>query len=394
MKIIIFLPHLNYGGISRTASDLSCALPPSIKQHIVLLEDRVAYPYRGILHILGERCRKRLLVPGLRLLLNAIAFRRLLAKIEPDAVIAFHHDPREINYLAGLSLSHMQYRTVTVVLGVHSQAHQHPAKIRTRLHNLLVGEIYRKAHRIIACTQGVKADLLSSFKIEPGKIEVIPSAVDPGKIRRMASDPVDHPWFLEKIPIVISVGRFVREKNQRDLLKAFALIRKDRNCRLVLVGEGEMRDELRRLAADLKISNEVFFTGFQDNPFKFLARAEVFVLPSLHEAQGIAVVEALAVGCPVVAYDCPVGPREMLSPRNPAVSSSANIDYAEYGVLVPVGNVELLAQAILNLLNDGKLRHRYVKLGVDRALQFNMKDMISGYLKAITFDRASNYGEK
>jgi glycosyltransferase involved in cell wall biosynthesis len=160
-------------------------------------------------------------------------------------------------------------------------------------------------------------------------------------------------------------------------------VRKQKCCRLVFIGDGIMRDALTRLAQDLGVAEDVLFTGFQSNPHKFVARSRVFAFPSLFEAQGLVLVEAMAVGCPVVAYDCPVGPREMLAPGTRKSMGISDIEEASYGLLVPPGNVEVFAQAIMRLLEDLTLRDRYARAGKERATHFNVQEMVDKYQRVL-----------
>lgn len=370
--------------MSRVASDVSCRLPESVRQTIVLLEDRVEIPYQGRLLILGKNCLKPLPVRGLRLLLNVLKFRRVLKGVKPDVVLAFHHDARVINLLSGTLLPTLRYATVLAVQGVASQYGKHSAGSRGRLHRFLVLWTLKRADRIIACSEGVKSDLVAAYGAPKEKIEAIYNSVDADKIRTMASETVEHPWFSEKIPIVTLSGRLVFEKNQSDLVRAFALVRKERPCRLVLIGDGKHRDAIAGLADELGVSKDVLFTGYQKNPFKFISRSAVFAFPSIYEALALALVEAMAVGCPIVAYDCPVGPRELLAPGTARPSSLHGIEQAEYGLLVPVGDVQALAKGILQLLEDTALRERYSRLVMERSAHFNLRDMVDAYFKVLS----------
>jgi glycosyltransferase involved in cell wall biosynthesis len=335
------------------------------------------------LRILDKNCRKRLPVKGLRLLLNAMKFRKIVKEVKPDVVLCFNHDARAINLLAKVLLPLTRYATIIAALGVATQYGKYFAGSRNRLHRLLVFLLFRHADRVIAIAQGVKSDLVSGFKVDGRKIDVVYGSVDFPKALDLASETVDHPWFFDNMPIIVLSGRFVFEKNQADLLKAFARVRTQKTCRLVLIGDGKERDALVHLADSLDISKDVLFLGVQKNPFKFVARSSVFAFPSLFEAQGLVLIEAMAVGCPVVAYDCPVGPREMLAPGTKEPVCGDDIEKAEYGLLVPLGNVEVFAKAILMLLDDARLRDGYSKLGVERAKHFDAQDMADKYLDII-----------
>jgi len=364
-------------------SDVSCRLPESVNQTVVLLENRVEYPYRGRLRILGENCLKRLPVKGLRLGLNVLRFRKMIREVKPDVVLCFNHDARAINLLAKISLPGVRYRTCIAALGVASQYEKYFAGSRNRLHRWLVLKILGHADGIMAITEGVKEDLVARFNVSPGKIHLINGAVDFDKAVELASENVDHPWFSQDTPIVVLPGRLVFEKNQADLLKAFARVRQQRPCRLALIGNGAEQGALQILAESLGVSKEVLFLGYQQNPFKYVARSTVFAFPSLFEAQGLVLIEAMAVGCPIVAYDCPVGPREMLAPGTRGPVRGDHIEEAPYGLLVRPGNVEIFAQAILRLLEDSRLRDSYSRLGKERARHFDPQEMADRYYRVL-----------
>ncbi len=383
LSLILFTTSAGWAGLSRILSDVSCGLPEGVHQTIVLLENRMAYPHRAHLRILGENCSKRLPIKGLRILLNAMKFRKLLKELKPDAILVFHHDARAINYLAQMSLPMSRCKTIIAALDVPTQYKKYFPGSRNRLHNLLVFLILKHAHRIIATAEAVKSDLVAGFRVENDKIDVVYAGVDSQKVREMASDGVEHPWFSENIPIVVTSGRFIFQKNQADLLKAFALVVMEKSCRLVLVGDGVEKSALSRLAGDLGIADSVLFLGYQNNPFKYVARCSIFAFPSLFDAQPLVLLETMAVGCPIVAYDCPGGTREMLAPGTKSPIDPGGIEEAAYGLLVPTGNVEALAKAIGQLLDDPQLRGKYSRLGRERATHFSIQDMAENYFNAI-----------
>ncbi|HTY63511.1 MAG TPA: glycosyltransferase [Acidobacteriota bacterium] len=382
-SILFVLNSMYWGGIGRIISDVSCRLPESIRQTFVLLQDKAVYPYRGRLFVLQKSSGRHRPVRIPNLLQNGLRLRRILKEVKPDIVVALHHDSRTVHLLAKASLPAMRYKTVMADLGMAAHYSKYLGGARKQVYGWLVSLALRQADRIIAIAEGVKADLVAGFGVDQRKIDVIYGSVDPEQVRQMAAESVEHPWFSEDIPIIVLSGRLVFEKNQADLLRACADVRKSIACRLVLVGDGVEKGNLIRLARDLGIAEDVLFTGFQANPHKFVARSSVFAFPSVFEAQGLVMVEAMAVGCPVVAYDCPVGPREMLAPGTTASSEMRDIEEARYGILVPSGNVQALGKAILKLLGDPQLRERYSRIARERATQFNAQDMAEKYLNTI-----------
>jgi glycosyltransferase involved in cell wall biosynthesis len=383
LNILFILNSMYWGGIGRILSDVSCRLPENISQTFVLLENKAVYPYHGHLFILQKSHSKHLPVRALNVLQSVMKFRRILKEVKPDVVLSFHHDARIVNLLAKMFLPAMGYRTIVADLGLASHYRKYLGGFRKQVYRVLVSLALKQAHRIIAIAEGVKADLIDGFGLDQSKIDVVYGSVDPEQASHMALESTEHPWFSEHVPLIALSGRLVFEKNQADLLKAFAIARKNTPCRLVLIGDGVERDNLVRLAHDLGIAENVLFTGFQSNPHKFVARSSVFAFPSLFEAQGLVMVEAMAVGCPVVAYDCPVGPREMLAPGTSPPAHPWEIEEARYGILVPAGNVASLAKAILKLLGDAPLRERYSHIARERATHFNAQDMAQKYLNTI-----------
>lgn len=383
MNLILFSGAIGYGGLGRILSEVSCRLPENVSRTIVLMEHRTVYPYQGRLRILGQNCLRPHPIKGLRLLLNALKFRRILREIKPDVVLCFNHDARAANFLAKMTLPHMRYRTVIAALGVATQYERYFAGSRKPLHRLLVFLLLKHADRIIATTNGVRSDLVAGFRVDPGKIDVVYGSVDLQRACELASEAVDHPWFGRDVPIVALTGRLVFEKNHADLLKAFAILRGERPCRLVFIGDGPEQSALEDMARSLGISSDVLFLGYQKNPFKFVSKSSVFAFPSLFEAQGLVLIEAMAVGCPIVAYDCPVGPREMLAPGTTGSVRGNTIEEAAYGLLVPTGNVEMFAKAILRLLEDATLHARYSNLGKERAAHFDPQNMADGYYRVL-----------
>ena len=139
--------------------------------------------------------------------------------------------------------------------------------------------------------------------------------------------------------MILGVGRLTQAKDFPTLIRAFALVRKKRAARLMILGEGEERPKLEALVRELGLEREVTLPGFVDNPYKYMKRAAVFVLSSKWEGFGNVLVEAMALGTPVVSTDCPSGPAEIL-------------ENGRWGRLVPVGDVYALAEAIIETLDE------------------------------------------
>ncbi|HWA31420.1 MAG TPA: glycosyltransferase [Rhizomicrobium sp.] len=197
---------------------------------------------------------------------------------------------------------------------------------------------YRAADAIVAVSRGVADDLARFGHLPQSKIRVVHNPVFDGDIETMASVRPCHPWFdPPEPPIILAVGRLHRQKGFDVLLEAFAIARAQIDCRLVILGEGPERPALMAAAEKLGLAYDIDMPGFVENPFALMARAGVFVLSSRWEGFPNALVEAMACGAPVVATDCPSGPREIL-------------DGCQYGALVPVENPHALGGALIAAL--------------------------------------------
>lgn len=195
---------------------------------------------------------------------------------------------------------------------------------------------YPRATKVIAVSHGVKRSLVAHARVAARHIEVIYNPVIGPELRsghrcRPAVLPAD------SVPNIVGMGRLVPEKDFPTLLRAFARLLEQRSARLLILGEGPERAALQDLVQELGVERAVSLPGFVSNAYDYLAHADLFALSSQREGLPTVVIEALALGTPVVATDCPSGPREILAD-------------GRYGPLVPVGDSAALAAAMLEAL--------------------------------------------
>jgi glycosyltransferase involved in cell wall biosynthesis len=227
--------------------------------------------------------------------------------------------------------------------------------------------LYRHADVIVAIASDMTADLARIARLDPARITTIPvNPVVTPALRQAAAEKPDHPWFDGDLPIVLGVGRLDRQKDFMTLLRAFERLRAVRPCRLMIVGEGPSRGELEGARAASPFAEDIALPGFTVRPFSYMANCSVFVLSSRYEGQPNVLIEALACGAPVVATDCPSGPRDIL-------------EEGRYGRLVSVGDAVTMAQAISTTL-DAPL-HR--KLSQARGYDLTLAKSTAIYLDAL-----------
>jgi len=390
-KIIFLIPTLYGGGAERVVSELSSNLPDSLSQYIVLFRNKIGYPHRANVIVLdaSDATSGNLATKAVDIFQRVIKFRRVVKDVKPDLVFSLLQG-NTVNMLVRLSLRGSGYRTIVSERTATSKIGLITKGLYGFLNRTMMKMLYNRADRIIAVSEGVREDLALNFNVKKDKISVIYNPVDAEKIRALAAEAVDHPWFGKSdIPVIINVGRLAAQKNQKDLVIACAELRKRTACRLVIIGEGELKDELAKLAGVLGVSDDVAFLGFQENPFKYMARSSVFVLSSLFEGFPNALVEAMALGCPVVASDCLTGPREILAPGLAASSSIDGLLCAKYGLLFRPGDVRSMVSGIRTFLEDADLRARYSRLGQERARDFSIDKIVSAYLNIFKGDSSA-----
>jgi glycosyltransferase involved in cell wall biosynthesis len=228
--------------------------------------------------------------------------------------------------------------------------------------------LYRLADAVLVPSRGAAADLAALARLPPALVRVVPSPIVGPALHALAAEPAGHPWFADagERPLV-GVGELSERKDFATLVRAFARLHADRpGARLVILGEGRRRAELEQLARALGIADAVSLPGFVTNPYAYLARAAGFALSSRWEGMPVALLEALSLGVPSVACDCPSGPREVLAD-------------GRYGPLVPVGDDAALATALGELL-DRPLPKAMLQ---EAARPYTVEASASAYLAAL-----------
>ncbi len=246
----------------------------------------------------------------------------------------------------------------------------HRGPLERLLQRSSMSRLYRWAHKVIVPSQGVAENMAAYTGLPIDHIEVVPSPVVPESLFHQPQPRPDHPWFQPgEPPVVLGVGELSARKDFATLVRAFAIVRSQHPCRLVILGHGRLREELILLAKELGVGRDVDLPGFKPTPYRYMAHAAVFAFTSLWEGNPFVLPEALAVGTPVVATDCPSGPREVLQ-------------NGRYGHLVAVGDINALAEAILKTL-QAPLPADTLR---EAARPYEIECSTTAYLKAMGLD--------
>ncbi|MBV6624294.1 MAG: glycosyltransferase [Rivularia sp. (in: Bacteria)] len=330
--IAIFLRCLYGGGAERILLNLArCFVEQELKVDMVLAkaEGSLLKQLPAEIRLIDLKAQSKLgTIPKLV---------QYLRREEPKSMLAALHYPCEIALLAK-RIAGVSTRVVVSERNHLSLEAKRIPQLSVRLTPLAARLLYPWADGIVAISQGVGKDLANVTRLPLERIDTIYNPILTPEVFAKAKEPVDHPWFQPgEPPVIIAVGRLYPQKDYPTLLRAFARVHQVQPCRLVILGEGPEKDNIKDLICELGLQEDVAMLGFVDNPHAYMAHSAVFVLSSAWEGFGNVVAEALAVGTPVVSTNCHSGPAEILAD-------------GKYGELTPVGEPDAMAGAILKVL--------------------------------------------
>jgi glycosyltransferase involved in cell wall biosynthesis len=362
-RLAIYLPSLGGGGAERIMVTLANAFASrGIKTDLVLAKAEGPY-----LNEVSANVRVVALGAS-RVATSLPALMSYLRQEQPDAILSALTHANVIALLAR-RLTCVKTRLVVSEHISLRPALRHATLWRSRWLMYFMRWTYPWADGVIAVSKGVADDLVASTGLSKDRIDYIYNPIGASVLRQKAEQPFWHPWFaLGEPPVVLGAGRLTAQKDFATLIRAVAKLCKFRRVRLVILGEGELRSNLQALIDELGLSEDVIMPGFCENPFGWMQKADLFVLSSVFEGLPGVLIEAMSYDLPVVSTDCPSGPSEIL-------------ENGRWGRLVPVGDVDALAHAMLNTLDDVARPDVAV-----RAADFSVDSAVASYLRMLGFE--------
>ncbi len=299
------------------------------------------------------------------LLRSTTLLSRYLRQEQPIALLSALEDTNLVALLAK-QLARVKIPLIVTVHNNLSQESHNATSLKRKYVPYIIPLFYPLADAVVAVSQGVANDL-KKLSLRSNNIKVIYNPIVTPELTKNVHKSLEHPWFATgEPPVILGVGRLNQQKDFLTLIRAFAKVRQQLPARLIILGEGEERSSLELLVKELNLNNDVALPGFVDNPYIYMAKAAVLVLSSGWEGFGNVLVEAMAVGTPVVATDCPSGPAEIL-------------ENGKYGALVPVGDENKMAEAIIETIHYPPEPEFLIK----RGQEFSVKEAVSKYQKAL-----------
>jgi glycosyltransferase involved in cell wall biosynthesis len=358
-RIALFLGSFGGGGIERITAHLAHGLvQENVKIDLILNRNDSTHLWRmpsDIRIIDLKQPRLSMSLPGLV---------KYLRQECPFAMLAADHYLNELALL-GKYLSGVQTRIVIAEHNQLSKTTNNTGKLKARLAPIFARLLYPWADEIIAVSHGVAADLAHTASLPLERIQTIYNPVITQDLLVSAQEPVEHAWFNSDVPVILGVGKLEAQKDFPTLIRAFAKVRQVKRSRLVILGWGPDRPQLEGLIRELELNDDVDLPGYVQNPYAYMSKSAVFVLSSAWEGLPTVLIEAMALGTPVVSTNCESGPSEILAD-------------GKYGTLTPVGDYDDLASAILAVLSD-----KPEPIDSNWLKQFDLETATQNYLKIL-----------
>lgn len=255
-------------------------------------------------------------------------------------------------------------RSTPVAVSVHNNI----GAEYTAEHLRMAKTLYPTADAVVAVSNGVAGEAERTLEVEAEKIRTIYNPISPAAIWRLAQEPLTHPWFSDgQPPVILTAGRETPAKDYRTLIEAFAMVCRKRAARLAIAGSfsESYKSDILSHARTLGVEQEMQFLGFDENLFRYMRRAGLFVLSSRWEGLPMVLLEALACGTPVASADAPYGPCEIL-------------EGGRWGKLAAVGDASALSQAMVETLEGDRPSEEALKR---RAADFSRERAADAYIE-------------
>ncbi|WP_339654727.1 glycosyltransferase [uncultured Maribacter sp.] len=376
MRIAILIYSLAGGGAERVISYLLPYLKnKGIEVHLVLMNNTISYdipsdiPIHYIEQSQGDESGilKLLKLPGL-----AYKYAKLLNKLEITHSFAMLTRPSYINILSRYFTS----RKFKLVISERS----HPSmqygygNLQSKINNFLIKLLYPKADTIICNSRGNGDDLIQNYNVNANKITIIHNPIDIDKINKVHK--IESVFNSEKFNLV-TIGRMDAGKNHELLIRSIEGIK---NVHLYILGNGSLRSYLEDLVTDKKLQDNVTFLGFDNNPYKYLKAADLFVFGSNHEGFPNVLLEAMCCGLPILSTNCKSGPDEILELKTP---TNNDIMVTDYGILTPINNLELFKKGLTYCLDHPEFLKSCKINAASRILDFEREPILEAYTSHI-----------
>ena len=368
MKICVLKESLCIGGTERSAANISRIISQNNEVKVLLYDGRdIKYPYGGELIDIGVPATGSVAKKVINTVRRYFRVKKQLKINGIDIVYEF--------LSVGNPLSYLRYNMEKKIISARDfgKMSTSPEKYHAALRN---------ADAMVCNSEYLKDFYLSKYPKDKHKVFAVYNVIEAEEIREQAKETVEES-FEEFVKAhgrtVVSVGRFCKEKGFELLIEAISRGRDQlEGLGLVLVGDGTLRAEYEAIIEKNGLEGHVYFTGYQRNPYKYMARCDCFVLSSVSEGFPNVLAEAIAIGLPVISTNCYSGPAEILRADHDYAAVTSGVVLSDYGILVSrvvednkPQTVADLSDAMVKLMSDSELMKKYSLLSRERVKDFS-----------------------
>lgn len=394
-KVLFIVSSLNYGGAQKIISNVTTTLPEEYDIDILLNSDEnIQFPYRGKIYSLDirEPRNREGLWYQFKVFLKRIKYIKKLK-------IANHYES-VISIMTSANVANIICKTKdckTIIIDVTFLDETPSFKEKYIIGNL-VSHFYNKADAIVAETQAVADNLVLKHNVRKEIIYVIPNSINVFAIKRLAENKLDEKEskiFTDKT--FVSAGRMVYQKAHWHLIRAFSkVVEHDKDAKLVIFGEGKLKNYLLKLIKEYDLEENIFLYGFTNKLDSYVSKCRAFLFPSMYEGMPIAILQAMAVGVPCIITDFYSGARELLGDEKISKDHIKEVVYTKWGIICPMfsgnylsknddleENEIIYAGEIIKMLEDNDWRDKYAKAASERSLYFDNSNIIKKWMEVI-----------
>ena len=372
-NLLLIIHKLSNGGAERAITLLADSLKDKYNITIVTFDNRMK-EYETKVDVIDLKIpeSRYFLKKIINIFIRAKKIKKIKKQLNINCSISFLSGPNIVNCLSR--------KDDKIIISIRNMQ----SKLKKNIFRDIVNQItLKKADKIVTVSNDVKKDIQKRYKVDEKRIITIPNMVNIEQIQQMACEDIDEKDIYVNDDIkIINIGRLIPQKGQWHLIKAFKIVtEKYTKAKLIILGRGELKESLNELIHKLNIQDNVFLLDFKPNPYKYLAKSDIFVSTSLYEGMSNVILEAMACGLPIIATDCKGGTKEIIENK--------------YGILIPnftekyditekINDEEHnLAERIIELIKDEEKREKYIEMSSERIKDFEIKEIKKRWMDVI-----------
>lgn len=378
-KVAFLLKNLDGGGAERVASNIMLNLSNEKYDKYLILdnEDIIVYEYDAKLITLDIVNTNNKIGRIINFFKKVIEVRKIKKEYEFDVVISFLSGSNLINI--------MTKKNEKNVISIRNyMSKEHKDNLRGKILVILSKALYKYTDVVTVVSREAAVDLIDNFSVNEDNIEVIYNPYDLEKIHKKSIEEIDEEYkHIFNKPTIINVGRLCEQKGQIYLIEIIKKILEEKDINLVILGKGELEEELKSKVKEYGIEENVYFLGFQENPYKYISKSKIMLMTSLFEGFPNVMLEAMACGIPIISTDCKSGPKEIMIEK---CKLTEKLDYSQmmdYGWLIPDISenkidevIKIACDHVNELLDDNYLYKDCCKKSLIRSNDFKIDKII------------------